>query len=60
MVVGGAGTDLEAGDGVFSSLPESLIDPGHNGVICHFLSVAELFQNVESVPEETGSSTSRT
>lgn len=54
MVVGGAVSDLEAGDGVFSTLPESLVDPGHDGFICHLLSVTKLLQDVESVPEETG------
>lgn len=56
MVVGGAVSDLEAGDGVFSTLPESLVDPGHDGFICHLLSITELLQDVESVPEEMGRS----
>lgn len=54
MVVGGAVSDLEAGDGVLPALPESLVDPGHDGFIRHLLSVAELLQDVEGVPEGAG------
>lgn len=57
LTVGGAAVgDLEAGDGVFSALPESLVDPGHDGFIRHLLSITELLQDVESVPEEAGAS----
>lgn len=50
--VGGVG-HLEAGDGVFSSLCEGLVDPTHDGVVGHFLPVSELLQDVQGVSEET-------
>lgn len=50
--VGGVG-HLEAGDGVFSSLCEGLVDPTHDGVVGHFLPVSKLLQDVQGVSEET-------
>lgn len=49
--MGGAGGDLEAGDGVLPGLLERLVDPGHDGVVGHLLPVAQLLQDVEGVPE---------
>lgn len=43
---------LKAGDGAFSSLFEGFIDPHHDGVISYFLSIAEVLQDVQGVPEE--------
>lgn len=50
--MGGAGSNLEAGDGVLSRLAESLVDPGHDGVIRHLLSITQVLQDVEGVPEQ--------
>lgn len=44
---------LEAGDGSFASLNQHFIDPGHDGVVSHFLSITELLQDVQGVSEET-------
>lgn len=43
---------LKAGDGAFSSICECSVDPGDDGVIHHFLSVAQILQDVECVSEE--------
>lgn len=44
--MGGAGSNLKAGDGVFSCLAERFVDPGHDGVVGHFLSVTQVLQDV--------------
>lgn len=42
---------LETGDGVLSRLRQGLVDPAHDGVVGDFLSIAELLQDVQGVPE---------
>lgn len=44
---------LEAWDFGFSGLCEHVVDPGHDGVIHHLLAVAQVLQDVQSVPEGT-------
>lgn len=43
---------LKAGDGVLFCMRERVVDPGHNRVICHLLSVTEVLEDVQSVPED--------
>ena len=43
---------LEAADGWFPRLCQSVVDPAHDGVVIHLLPVAQLLQDVQGVPED--------
>lgn len=47
---------LKAGDGAFSRLFQGFVDPRHDGVINYLLSIAQVLQDVQGVPEAEFSS----